>query len=199
MSCNFSHNTTEVYLCFGQSNAHEMWADGIREVLTEYDPSIVVIHQKHPGDSITQWYNDGIQNNLIEDIAKVESSIEEQNLEKYRIAGLFWFQGEADDKPDLAAQYNERFIGLYTYLKNYFDLDELPTEIAQVQINQAEEYAASQANMDLIRAEQAKLAQELGLILHDTTDYNRRDLYHLWASHFTLCGKDMAEKFLNNY
>lgn len=101
----------EIFIVSGQSNAREMYAEGVRRAIEDSHlfTNPIIFHRNHSGQSMVRWVQgtDGnyTPGNLM--LADFESPLNSSRLESlirsirlegstWEISGFFWFQGESD-------------------------------------------------------------------------------------------------------
>ena len=139
-ACPFPPPRTLVFFAGGQSNASVEWADRLQELLQAAYPknTVIVVHQRHPGQSVVCWYDDGPRENFVADFHGSEESLLANAMARYpdaRFAGIFWFQGENDVEPTLAAEWQSRTLGMITGVHEYIGDDSIPCVYAVIALN----------------------------------------------------------------
>lgn len=165
----FSLCAQEYIAVFGQSNAKITLALAISREIPKYK----TINQYHPGESIYNWFDEKIRDNLFSDLKLCQNR---------QIKYVVWFQGETDR--NMSSLYKVRFLNLFEVYRQYVNPD-IVFIICQVWM--------SDGRTDNIRARQQELAEEnTGVYIIDTAGYDRVDGIHLTDFEYSRLGKDIA-------
>lgn len=195
-----------VYFAGGQSNATVDWAAGLEEVLQQYQPGSVLVHQNHPGKAINRWYyqqpgefyrsdfyaeqGGGALQSALADIVSAGDS--------YRFAGLFWFQGESDTiESDDSRHYASRFTSMLAQIQTDLSLDPFTYALAVVDANRLLVDAWHAARIDALRAVQFELGESIYGLAIDSAAYARTDKWHLGSEAARAFGRDMANAYIS--
>ncbi len=112
--CNLFQPPVNVYFCGGQSNATVIWYETIKAEILKVDPTAIVIHNYHPGNSLMEWYTSYPKDNYIEDMGIIKSYLDDVN---YNFKGFIWWQGESDRFEGYYQQYENRFMAMIKEFK----------------------------------------------------------------------------------
>lgn len=199
--------TVDVYLAAGQSNAKAVWAQAIESELRELSSTenIVVAHSTHPGAWFYKWWNDGPQQNYLDDAAAVTAVFERIRKEGDEpvLKGIFWFQGEGDTKSKTHVnQYRERFTAYVDQLKKDFFASDLSVVINVIDGNSDPAYDApekmagrSRQQIENMRTVLFELGDEFPGIAIDTRPYRRSDAWHVVSDDLKTLGLENARRF----
>ena len=192
-----------VFFAGGQSNAKPDWATSIQDELrTSYDPAAVVVNNRHNGNWLYSWSDDGVmQANYQADSAAIQSTLEriisEGNTPDFQ--GIFWFQGESDSGGKFAVlRYEKRFKDMIDAYERDFETD-IFTTIMVMDMDPAYPRPTpfSQDRIDQLRAIQFGLGEDSMMTSLDSRGYGRYDAWHLTTSEQQRLGKNAALAFVS--
>lgn len=187
----------DVFMVTGQSNTKREWSDAIEERLNELsDQELVVVMERHPGNRLEQWWDNGAQENFNHDVDVLEDVFDEiRALSKEpRLRGFFWFQGESDSRSeDLVEVYEDSFIEYTSAFFDNFDESNVPVAIAVV------DRVPTDDGNEGMRSVLFDLGRDMLGFAFDTRDYDRSDAVHVTLSDLDELGKDMADRFHQDF
>lgn len=193
-------NVVDVYMVTGQSNVKDDWSDAIEARLNNLnrDRESVVVMNRHPGNPISRWWDNGAQRNFRSDLNMLEDAFDdlEDDGKEPRLNGFFWLQGESD--AGRQAQMDTYAVVFKSFTAEFFnemntDNNRVPIAIAVI------DNEPPDAGTETMRGIQFDLGNELNGFAFDTRGYNRFDQVHMTGAALRDLGEDMADKFYNDH
>lgn len=184
--CTVYPETTDVYILLGQSNANYVLGNYLYGWIKQNNADAILIQNNHPGNGSWEWYDNGIQQNLIDDITYIDSEL--SRLHGYEVKGIFWFQGETDaTTAGYVPYYSDRFMGIYNTLTGQYKCEWYTFVIG-----------CNTTDQDLIERVQAIARRQCYELPNDyaliTGSYERVDTYHLSNKGYHDIARDMVNK-----
>lgn len=187
-SCILSSPTVNIYFSGGQSNATKIWSDSIANEIFKVDPTAIIIHNNHSGQSIKRWSENGVRkSSYLLDIEKIKTLIQ---LKQYDFKGFFWFQGEQDHM-DRNNDYVSDFNSMISFFQE--DLQDYDFDIFMTII-----YMNGMIDNSDIRNMQREIINNNDNVYGiDSIDYFRWDGLHLSEPEARRLGKDTGWMAVN--
>ena len=143
-------DVVNLYFAGGQSNAKVEWASAIEVRLGEVIDNVEVVHIRHSGNAMSQWYTTSAQANYETDFFNTSATgVLETAIAQIEAAGddpvfrgFFWFQGEGDTgDTNTMDLYAGRFNGMLSELKSDLGISEdIEFTMALIDMNSDPDY-----------------------------------------------------------
>lgn len=215
IGANAEDKIVDIVFAGGQSNATKQWADGIAAGLKESGrfKNLKLVHVSHPGNWMKTWYTDKPGANFDNDFYndKKTGALEKAWKEVVdsgktpRLAGFFWFQGEADSKDSEEKKvYAQRFNAILSLIQKRFEIKEpVNFAVAIIDGSKSDKYyyptdpkGRTREQVEEMRTILKKLGEQPNGVAVDTRDASRRDMWHLTTKAANQVGSQMAKDFV---
>ncbi len=206
ISSAYGSSTVHVFFAGGQSNAVDTWFDGLNNTLSNHYNNYILVTQRHSGNWLYQWYDNGPQDNYRTDFYNSSGTGTLQlafgniltNGDTYQLNGFFWFQGEGDTgSATHVGQYNTRFHSMLNQIQTDLNLKPFGYMLAVIDANRSLISLEQSVLVDVLRQIQIEIGNDPLGQSFDTAGYNRVDAWHVdWNSARQL-GNDMALAYIN--
>ncbi|MDA3926378.1 MAG: hypothetical protein PF904_16940 [Kiritimatiellae bacterium] len=210
-------DVVNLYFAGGQSNAKVEWASAIEARLGAVIDNVEVVHIRHSGNAMSQWYTTSVQANYEADFfnasatGKLETAIADIEAagDDPVFRGFFWFQGEGDTaSTNTMDLYSGRFNGMLSELKSDLGMsNDIDFTMALIDMNSDSLYddpantsGRTRGDIEYLRMVQSNICNSTNGSFEDTREYDRLDSWHLPITpDLVNLGTAMAEKHAETF